>query len=428
MILWAKLLLFVFLFFLTSCFTGYLFVRIGREEEKSGFLLFVSGGICNIGVFVLLSVVSALAGVSLMLPGVLWLAFLVVIILYVLLRYHKDFFSYSKEVSVSSVRRLKGEDGELFWLLLLAVLMLIGIQMFSTALYSYHQPNATRQLKEATAAYETGVLAVGSPMMMLWAFAARLLGEHPLTVAFSMSQFVTIPLYYMGYALLAKKLCQGDRCKSMLTVLFLCILHMFGYQSGYALNMTLLFSYFSGEAFVLQGFLPFLIWLTLTVQGQTPETADGGIDKEDWEDEDMRKHKILNARNLGIVLLLFAALAAGAIYILNNKINSLHEATQNLQLSLDERCSLYEFKPENSESAEGYLVRQSDGKLVMVGGGSAGNGAALYEFLTKYGAQLDQWYLYGNTEAEQGAYEYCVDEKGLEVGKTYYLTGIEEEN
>ena len=428
MILWTKLLLFVFLFFLTSCFTGYLLVRIGRVEEKSGFLLFVSGGICNIGVFVLLSVVSALTGITLTLSGMLWLAFLAAVFLYVLLRYHKDFFSYGKEAVVTCVRRLKGEDGEWFWLLLLVILMLIGIQIVGTALYSYHQPNATRQLKEATAAYETGVLAIGSPMMMLWAFVARILGEHPLTVVFSMSQFVTIPLYYMGYALLAKKLCQGDRCRSLLTVLFLCMLHMFGYQSGYALNMTLLFSYFSGEAFVLQGFLPFLIWLTLTVQGQTPETADGGIDKEDWEDEDMRKHKILNARNLGIVLLLFAALAAGAIYILNNKINSLHEATQNLQLSLDERCSLYEFKPENSESAEGYLVRQSDGKLVMVGGGSAGNGAALYEFLTKYGAQLDQWYLYGNTEAEQGAYEYCVDEKGLEVGKTYYLTGIEEEN
>jgi len=142
----------------------------------------------------------------------------------------------------------------------------------------------------------------------------------------------------------------------------------------------------------------------------------------------MKKHKIINARNLGIALLLFAVLAGGAIYILNNKINSLHEATQNLQLSIDEKCSLYEFKPENSESAAGYLIRQSDGKLVMVGGGSAGNGAALYEFLTKYGAQLDQWYLYGDTEAEQGAYEYCVGEKGLEVGKTYYLTGIEEGN
>ena len=430
MILWMKLLLFVFLFFLTSGFTGYLLVRLGRFEEKSGFLLLVSGGICNIGVFAVLSVVSALAGTSLTIPGALWLILLGAAVFYVLLRYRTDIFSYGKGVCVNCVGRLKEENGELFWLLLLAVFMLIGTQLFSTALYSYHQPNATRQLKEATAAYETGVLAAGSPMMMLWAWAARLLGEHPLTVLFSMSQFVTLPLYYMGYALLAGKLCQGDRYRSLLTVLFLCILHLFGYQSGYALNMTLLFSYFSGGAFVMQGFLPFLIWLLLTLRGRIPDTETAGVwtDEEDWEEEDMKKHKIINARNLGIALLLFAVLAGGAIYILNNKINSLHEATQNLQLSIDEKCSLYEFKPENSEPAAGYLIRQSDGKLVMVGGGPAGNGAALYEFLTKYGAQLDQWYLYGDTEAEQGAYEYCVGEKGLEVGKTYYLTGIEEGN
>lgn len=430
MILWMKLLLFVFLFFLTSGFTGYLLVRLGRIEEKSGYLLFVSGGICNIGVFSVLSIVSALAGISLSIPGALWLSLLGAIIIYVLIRYRTDIFSYGKEACSNCVRHLKEENGELFWLLLLVVLILIGIQILSTALYSYHQPNATRQLKEATAAYETGILVAGSPMMMLWAWIARLMGEHPLIVLFSMSQFVTMPLYYMGYALLARKICQGDRYKSLLTLFFLCILHLFGYQSGYALNMTLLFSYFSGEAFVLQGFLPFLIWLTLTLLSRMPDTGrvDGWADEEEWEEEDMRKHKIINARNLGIALLLFAALAAGAIYILNNKINNLHEATQNLQLSLDEKCSLYEFKPENSEPAAGYLLRQSDGKLVMVGGGSAENGAALYEFLTKYGAQLDQWYLYGDTQADQGAYDYCVDEKGLEVGKTYYLTGIEEGN
>ncbi|MFT3982462.1 MAG: DUF6077 domain-containing protein [Lachnospiraceae bacterium] len=428
MMLWIKLLLFVFLFFLTSCFTGFLLVRIGRLEEKSGFLLLVSGGICNIGVFAVLSAASALAGASLFIPGILWAALLGAAVLYVLLRYRTDFFAYGKEVCMNCMRRLKEENGELFWLLLIAVFLLIGIQLFSTALYSYHQPNATRQLKEATAAYETGVIRAGSPMMMLWAWAALLLGEHPLTVVFSMSQFVTLPLYYMGYALLAGKLCQKDRYRSLLTVLFLCILHLFGYQSGYALNITLLFSYFSGEVFVLQGCLPFLAWLTLTVLEKKPdaEMTEDWAGEEDWEEEDMKKHKIINARNLGLALLLFAVLIGGAIYILNNKINSLHEATQNLQLSMDEKCSLYEFKPENSDAAEGYLIRQSDGTLVMIGGGSAENGALLYEFLTKYGAQLDKWYLYGDTKAEQGAYEYCVGEKGMQVDRTYYLTGIEE--
>ena len=434
MILCIKVLLFVFLFFFLSSFTGFLLVRIGKFEKAGACLLLAGGGTINIILFILISTVSALAGLKLPVAGIIWSILLIGIAFFICIRFWKPFSACVKEAGFGIVTELKNNKNWFAWVLFVIMLLLIVLQIIGTSFWGYHQPNATRQVWTATKAYETGNLTAASPMMMLWAWIAWIFKEHPLTIVFSVSQFVMLPLYYMGYAVLARKLCKENREQSIIFMLFLCILHLFGYQSGYALGLTLLFSYFSGGVFILQGLMPFLLFLFLTGlerrQVTVPEaenTADKLIDtEEDWEDEDMKKHKIVNARNIGIVLVLFAILVAGAIYILNNKINSLHNATQNLQLAMDEKCSIYEFKPEAGDEVAGYLLRQSDGRLVMIGGGAEENGEALYEFLTKYGAQLDKWYLYGESAADRGAYDYCTDGKGMEVGSVYYLTGMEE--
>lgn len=435
MILCIKVLLLVFLFFFLSSFTGFLFVQKSGLEEKSGCLLLAGGSVINITLFAVLNSICALTGLKLPAAGIAWTLLLIGIAFFVCIRYWRAFSDYIKDIVLNTVSVLKNNRNWSFWLLFIIVILLIALQMFGTSLFGYHQPNAARQVWTATKAYETGNLTISSPMMMLWAWIAWIFKEHPLTIIFSASQFVTLPLYYMGYTVLARKLCKGKKEQSLLLLLFLCILHLFGYQSGYALGMTLLFSYFSGTVFILQGVLPFLLFLLLTglerkhvldmeqIQNGAGMSNDTG---EDWEEEDMKKHKIINARNIGIALVLFAVLMAGAIYILNNKINSLHNATQNLQLAMEEKCSIYEFKPETSDEAEGYLLKQSDGRLVMIGGGASENGEALYEFLAKYGAQLDKWYLYGKSEADMGAFEYCTGDKGMEAGSVYYLTGMEE--
>lgn len=435
MILCIKVLLLMFLFFFLSSFTGFLFVQKIKLEEKSGCLLLSGGAIINIILFAVLNSICALAGLKLPVAGIVWTILLIGIAFFVCIRFWKTFSDYIKTVVSNTVLILKNNRSWSLWLLSIIIILLTALQMFGTSLFGYHQPNATRQVWMATKAYETGNLSASSPMMMLWAWIAWIFKEHPLTIIFSVSQFLTLPLYYMGYTVLAGKLCRGKREQSLLLLLFLCILHLFGYQSGYALGMTLLFSYFSGGVFILQGVLPFFLFLLLTglekKHSLDLEKIQSGEDiaadtEEEWEDEDMKKHKIINARNIGIALVLFAVLVAGAIYILNNKINSLHNATQNLQIAMDEKCSIYEFKPEPSGEAEGYLLKQSDGRLVMIGGGTSENGEALYEFLTKYGAQLDKWYLYGKSEADMGAFDYCTGDREMEVGSVYYLTGMEE--
>ncbi len=440
MIVWLKLVLLLLIFWLMSWLNGYALLKATKMEKKllkdnewSHLLIPAAGCICCICMFSVCSIVFAFAGIGLFWLVTVWAVLLCAFIAITLICCRQIVFSDLHKFLMVPVRDFFAVRERTVWFFRVAVFLLIILQIYTTSAYSFHQPNVTRQIYSATLAYETGKLTAQSPIMMLWAGMSIVLCEHPLVVILSYSPFMTLPLFYMVYSLTATMLCKKQKVRQLMLLLFMCILHIFGFQSGYALNLTLLFSYFSGEAFILQGISPLVLWLVLFIRESMPpgeqindKNASGT--EEDWEEEDMKKHRIVNARNVGIALVLFVVLAAGAIYILNNKINSLHNATQNLQIAMDEKCSLYEFKPKNDGAVQGYLLKQSDGSLVMIGGGSEENGEELYAFLTKYGANLDQWYLYGDTDKEKGAYEYCVKDKEIPVGKVYYLTGMKEVN
>ena len=134
----------------------------------------------------------------------------------------------------------------------------------------------------------------------------------------------------------------------------------------------------------------------------------------------MKKHKIINARNLAIALGLLAVAMLALVFVLNNKINTLHDSTVNLQQALNDRCAVYEFSTAPGK-AEGYLIQGSDGSLTMIGGGAEENAQALYDFLEEHGTNLTAWYLYGTDLEDAGACAICVNHMGVSVGETFIL-------
>ena len=50
----------------------------------------------------------------------------------------------------------------------------------------------------------------------------------------------------------------------------------------------------------------------------------------------MKNHKMINARNLAVALLIVVIMLIGSVYIMNRKINSLYEVTVNLQQEIEE--------------------------------------------------------------------------------------------
>ena len=87
---------------------------------------------------------------------------------------------------------------------------------------------------------------------------------------------------------------------------------------------------------------------------------------------------------------------------------------------MEESLRVYEFVPEGSGRAEGLVLVQSNGAILVTGGGGASNGDELYDLITKYGNRVDCWYLTGEGEQDTGAFKVC-RKRGLDIGSVYSL-------
>ena len=385
------------------------------------------GVILSIFDFCVIELIGGWFGLSLLMCGYIWLCLILGLGIVGIIKY--DLLKRLGSNADKAGKNINGNAGAI--LLTASVLLLIVAQITGVCMFAYNQPNALRQIALATRAYDGNVLAEGSPMMMLWAFMARLLNIHPMIVIFTVSEFVMIPVYYAIWWKISEELFE-DRMLQLIMLLCISILNIWGYTSEHAIGTTLLFSWFSGTAYIVYGLLPTVLWLLLNKRSVLIKLFEGYRNKNDnksyddiddyykWEEEDMKNHRIINARTVAIALLVVVLLLIGSVYIMNRKINSLYTTTVNLQNQVNDGCSVYEFTPANGEQSEGYLVRQSDGSLVMVGGGAEDNGSSLYDFIAEYGTNISVWYLYASDKENSGAYDYC-KRMGISVDKVYVL-------
>ena len=154
--------------------------------------------------------------------------------------------------------------------------------------------------------------------------------------------FIPVPIYMGIYILLAGRLFENRGLKRFM-ILCICVLNLWGYQSEALLPVTMLSGRFSIPAAIVHGVLPLILWWAVDKYEKYMECAPLAVpdDKEEldyyeWEEEDMKNHKIINSRNLAIALLIVVVLLAGSIFVMNRKINNLYETTVNLQQQVNE--------------------------------------------------------------------------------------------
>lgn len=372
--------------------------------------------------FVVFSV-SSFAGLSVVLTLNIWLVCLVLKGLSLFM------MSRNKPNNKTATYKLSKTD-KIFHLCLMAMVL---IQIMIVMHYQYNQIEASRNIWIATKSYESGSLVKAFGMMNFWGALSTLFRVHPLTFIYMVIPAGMLLFYYIGYYEVIMEMSHNNRKVSTVGVFIVCLLQIWGFQSQRLIPLTLLFSWFSLGCLVLHSLLPFAFVLINGYIRIHPRVTVNAIESdklendEDYQEEwDMKKHKIINARNLAIALGLLAVMLVAFVFILNNKINTLHDSTVNMQEDLNKRCAVYDF---NSQGASyGYLLKGTDGSLTMIGGGSAKTGDELYNFIEKYGDSLSNWYLYGIDEEDAGGYIYCVNEKGLKVENVYILdrTKLEE--
>jgi len=416
----VKILIFSLLLLLVSFAEGKAFVKLSGKviafPKRITFSLF-SGFIVTMLSGMIIGFVSGFAGIGVNISLIIWLVLLLLLVVLSL-------FVKADKNNEGATERKNTKLGTISHLIFLALLI---VQAFAVTYYRYEQIETGRKIYIATRVYESGLCQKSLEIMNVWGMISRLLQLHPLVLMYSVMPTVMLLLFYMGYYEVLMSLSDGDSKLSITALVILELVQIWGYQSQLLLPITLLFSWFSTETFLIHSLIPFLGIVIFYYRKEHPkvinrdEDYDAGDEDEEIQEEwDMKKHKIINARNLAIGLGVLTVILFAFVFILNNKINTLHASTVNMQEDLNKRCAVYEFVGK-STSVEGYLIKGSDGSLTMIGGGSAENAEDLYDFIEKHGGKVSDWYLYGMDEENAGAYVYCKVNKGLSVTNAYVL-------
>lgn len=238
----------------------------------------------------------------------------------------------------------------------------------------------------------------------------------------TIASIAAIISFFAIYYLISKELFE-DKYERLMFMVFVLILHLFAGYSEAAISVSLFLYPLSVGSLVIHDFMPFILWIYLMYDRNHEEINSEEIENdENYEEEwDMKKHKILNMRNMAIAFAVLLVVFVASIFILNSKINNLYNATLNLQKATEDKISVFEFKLDSSDEAIAKLMMSGDGTATLIGGN--GEEQKLYDFIKNYTEKIDEWYLYD--DADRDSLDYCVS-KGISVKKSFYITGVEE--
>ena len=236
--------------------------------------------------------------------------------------------------------------------------ILVIVQIVVAVKFETISTSALENMKYATFCYENGSFNINAPYMSILGLICRAVGIHPLIFIHSVSPIVMITLCMGAYVYLfatiytpapvktGEPVTVNAGCGSednmpdyyvavYASAIALCILNIFGYQSELLMPYTLLGGYFTGQCLIVHFLLPIAsarIEMYFRKQRTIGKHEDVDNPDDDYLEEwDMKKHKIINARNLAIALGLVTVILLASIVVLNNKINTLYDATVNLQ-------------------------------------------------------------------------------------------------
>ncbi|MCR5687552.1 MAG: hypothetical protein K6G58_05985 [Lachnospiraceae bacterium] len=319
-----------------------------------------------------------------------------------------------------AVRPEKDDKGLAYIILCILSATLIAFQIYAACAYRFEGTEAIRPVRTAAAVYEGAHTFFGDPMMVLVGTMSSVMRMHPLEFVYTVMPPVFIVFYYVCYMSVFDCFLTG--AKKPAALLASALLSMWGYQSAAQTGMTMLLSWFSLPAFAVHAVLGTLAVILTEAVRSMPEDDKGRLDEEDDPEEewDMKKHRIVNARNLAIALGALAVLLIAAVAVLNSKINRLYAVTVGLQEDMKGTLSVYEYIGADGK-ADGYLLNGSDGEITFVGGGGSENTDSLKAFFDTYGNAVDKWYVYGEGDEDSGAMRSLVKSGAVSAGKIYVI-------
>lgn len=167
------------------------------------------------------------------------------------------------------------------WVFGVIVAVLVLLQAYIPARYEHSDDDDARFIAEEVSAVEHDTMYQDSPIRaeylywnegevrkdltspwaMFVAMNAKLSGMAPAVISHTYLPFFLILICYALYLLIGKELFRGDWERTFLFLLFLSVMHLFGYTSTHTLASMLLLRIWQGKAVCASFMLPLLFYL-----------------------------------------------------------------------------------------------------------------------------------------------------------------------
>lgn len=312
--------------------------------------------------------------------------------------------AYSMTLIIRKAYEKQGDEKKVWQILRIVGVLIIGIAAISiTGGFVYSEAN----MKESIYYYTHYVITIASVLAIISFFVIYYL------IATELFETVSDKLIFIGSV---------------------AVLHLFAVYTVFSIKFSIFLYPLSIGSIVIHDFMPFAMWILLVrlriVKERENTQQDSVIDTiseqdDNYEEEwDLKKHKILNMRNMAIAFVALLLVVVACVVVLNSKINSLYNVTAAITKATEDKLSLYEFKPKGSEETVATMMVSGEGTVTVTGGGSDEYGQELYDFISERTVKVDNWYLYADDDENRGAMYVCIS-KGLIVENVYVLTGVE---
>ena len=276
-----QLITFLFWLLFIPVIVGELIVRICKME-RSIFLYYMAGILLEWAVFELICVPCIQIKTGLRLVTYIWCLIMLFLAGANLLMWKKKRKSINwRQWLIGNLQLHKGEV-----VLMFLVMVFIAFQMYHVFFEQHIDADDARFVANAVAAWDTDHMLLVhpntgelkeapfgelekdavSPFMIYYAMLARLVSIHPTILAHTVLPVVFLAMGYLAYWLLAMELTDSNVSRSLLIVLLICFINIFGYYSKYANNSFFMIRLWQGKSVVAGILLPFLMYLLLWIQ------------------------------------------------------------------------------------------------------------------------------------------------------------------
>lgn len=253
-------------------YIGALLIKNHRTDYNSLFMAYLSGIICMFAAFQIIAIPMIFLNMSLDTVMYTWCGAVVII----------TAVSIYKNRTLEEIRKETYRTIKTFDVGMVMVFLIVCVQIFLFAYTQHFEGDDSFYLGTAAAAWDsntmfkidpyTGDPYVGfparyvlAPLPILYAILGKLLSMHPVIVAHTLLPFILIPMAYMVLYLIGKHLFPGKKRAIMLFMLFIAVLHSFGYFSVYSVSSFLLLRIWQGKAMIANIILPFTFLLMIKV-------------------------------------------------------------------------------------------------------------------------------------------------------------------